>query len=206
MSLTGPLGSNYAFSCCDKEVNVTSIINEVNEEKNGCETMVHELSETYQLEEGKEKKITDRIIAHQLIILENTSSRCIEKLLVREFNEGKMDEKETTVRLAEGTAQPPTLVRPSSLNYKISLSEAVADFIKKDMPLLEDQYIDVQAEEPKGGSSSATGPGKSSTPHVNAPGEAYEELDDVMFDMTAPNAKQANAAKGSKGHPQTPNT
>jgi len=34
-------------------------------------------------------------------------------------------------------------VRPSSLNYKISLSEAVVDFIKKDMPLLEDQYIDV---------------------------------------------------------------
>lgn len=27
-----------------------------------------------------------------------------------------------------------------------------------------------------------------------------------MFDMTAPNAKQSNAAKGSKGQPQTPNT
>ena len=104
MSLTGPLGSNYAFSCCDKEVNVTAIINEVNEEKNGCDMMVHEMTETYLLEEGKEKKITDRIIAHQLIILENTSNRCIEKLVVREFNEGKMDEKEATVKLAEGTA------------------------------------------------------------------------------------------------------
>ena len=57
---------------------------------------------------------------------------------MREFNEGKMDEKEATVKLAEGSGQPPTLVRPSSLNYKISLSEAVTDFIKKDMPLQED--------------------------------------------------------------------
>jgi len=31
MSLHGPLGSNYAFSCCEKEVNVTAIINENNE-------------------------------------------------------------------------------------------------------------------------------------------------------------------------------
>jgi hypothetical protein len=189
MSLTGPLGSNYAFSCCDKEVNVTSIINEVNEEKNGCETMVHEMTETYQLDNGKEKKITDRIIAHQLIILEHTGTKCIEKMMVREFNEGKMDEKEPTVKLAEGSAQPPTLVRPSSLNYKISLSEAVCDFIKKDMPLQDDQYIDVQAEEPKGSGSGAAGSGKSQAPHVNPPGDAYEELDDVMFDMTAPNAK-----------------
>lgn len=109
--------------------------------------------------------------------------------MVREFNEGKMDEKDPTVKLAEGSAQPPTLVRPSSLNYKISLSEAVADFIKKDMPLQDDQYIDVQAEEPKGSGSGAAGSGKSQAPHVNPPGDAYEELDDVMFDMTAPNAK-----------------
>ncbi len=117
-----------------------------------------------------------------------------------------MDEKEPTVKLTEGSAQPPSLVRPSSLNYKISLSEAVTDFIKKDMPLQDDQYIDVQAEEPKGGSGGAAGSGKSQAPHVNPPGDAYEELDDVMFDMTAPNAKQSNTTKGAKGHPQTPNT
>lgn len=120
--------------------------------------------------------------------------------MVREFNE-KMDEKEPTVKLAEGTAQPPSLVRPSSLNYKISLSEAVTDFIKKDMPLQDDQFIDVQAEEPKSSSTNAAGSGKQQNPHVNAPGEAYEELDDVMFDMTAPNTKQSNTTKGSKGHP-----
>jgi hypothetical protein len=46
-----------------------------------------------------------------------------------------MDEKESTIKLSEGNSQPASIVRPSSLNYKISLSEAVVDFIKKDMPL-----------------------------------------------------------------------
>ena len=33
-------------------------------------------------------------------------------------------------------AVPKDLVRPSSLNYKISLTEAVADFLKKELPLM----------------------------------------------------------------------
>ena len=112
--------------------------------------------------------------------------------------------KDKTVKLSEGSGQPSTLVRPSSLNYKISLSEAVVDFIKKDMPLMEDQYIDVQAEEPKAGGSAANhGTKAQSTPHVNAPGEAYEEFDDIMFDMTTPNMKMTHTAK-SKNHPATP--
>ena len=61
--------------------------------------------------------------------------------MIREFNE-KMDEKASTIKLSEGNSQPSSLVRPSSLNYKISLSEAVLDFIKKDMPVAEDQIID----------------------------------------------------------------
>jgi hypothetical protein len=53
------------------------------------------------------------------------------------------------VKLTEvNGAQPSSLVRPSSLNYKISLSEAVLDFIKKDMQLQDDQMIDVQLEDP----------------------------------------------------------
>jgi len=60
-----------------------------------------------------------------------------------------MDEKASTIKLSEGNSQPSSLVRPSSLNYKISLSEAVNDFIKKDMPTLDDQFIDVQNEDPK---------------------------------------------------------
>lgn len=102
---------------------------------------MHQVSYTYQLDPSKEKKITDRIIAHQLIILENTGNKYIEKIQIGEFyNTGpeKKEEKQSleTVKLTEGNgAQPSSLVRPSSLNYKISLSEAVLDFIKKDMQL-----------------------------------------------------------------------
>jgi hypothetical protein len=103
---------------------------------------------TYNLDSSKEKKITDRIIAHQLIILETTGNKYIEKIMIREFNK-TMDEKASTIKISEGNGQPASLVRPSSLNYKISLSEAVNDFIKKDMPLGDDQYIDVQQEDPK---------------------------------------------------------
>lgn len=49
-----------------------------------------------------------------------------------------MDPNASTIKLSENNATPASLVRPSSLNYKISLSEAVVDFIKKDMPLAED--------------------------------------------------------------------
>lgn len=104
---------------------------------------MHEVSHTYSLDPTKEKKITDRIIAHQLIILETTGNKYIEKIMIREFND-KMDEKASTIKISEGNSQPSSLVRPSSLNYKISLSEAVNDFIKKDMPLTDDQFIDVQ--------------------------------------------------------------
>ena len=95
------------------------------------------MSQPYQLDASKDKKITDRIIAHQLIILETTGNKYIEHIKIREFND-KMDEKSSTIKLSEGNSQPSSLVRPSSLNYKISLSEAVNDFIKKDMPLSDD--------------------------------------------------------------------
>ena len=38
---------------------------------------------------------------------------------------------------------------------------------------------------------------------MNPPGEAYDEFDDLMFDMTAP-TKQSNNAKDKKNQPQTP--
>jgi len=93
------------------------------------------------------------------------------------------------------------LVRPSSLNYKISLSEAVSDFIAKDMPIQDDQYIDVQAEEPRNGGSGTSTSGKGNN---NNYGD-HEELDDVMFDMTAPNIRHNNNVRGKNNHPQTPN-
>ena len=106
------------------------------------------MSEPFQIDPAKEKKITDRIIAHQLIILETTGNKYIEKIQIREFNP-EMDENAPTIKLSENNGTPSSLVRPSSLNYKISLSEAVGDFIKKDMPLADDQFIDVNLEDPK---------------------------------------------------------
>ena len=102
MTLHGPLGSNYQYGCCEKEVSVTSILNQSSEPLNGCEVQVHEVSEAYQLESMKEKKITDRIIAHQLIILE-TTGKYIDKIQIREFNE-KMPEKQSTIKLSEGNS------------------------------------------------------------------------------------------------------
>lgn len=47
MSLHGPLGTNYQFGCCEKEVNVTQVLNQNTEPQNGCEVMVHEVSEPF---------------------------------------------------------------------------------------------------------------------------------------------------------------
>ena len=70
------------------------------------------------------------------------------------------------------------------------------------MPTQDDQYIDVQAEEPKvGGSNNQTSNGKNNNQQQAQYGEAFDELDDVMFDMTGPNTKNQGNAKGSKNHP-----
>lgn len=53
---------------------------------------MHEVSYTFDLDQSKDKKIMDRIIAHQLIILETTGNKYIENIMIREFNP-KMDEK-----------------------------------------------------------------------------------------------------------------
>lgn len=165
--------------------------------------MVHDLSETYQLDPAKEKKITERIIAHQMIILEKPSKTTIEEIKIREFNP-KMSEKEVTIKMSEGNNQPSSIVRPSSLNFKICLSEAVGAFMKKDMPVADNEFVDVQPEEPK--SSNQNTNNKNNTSHVNAPGEAYEEYDDMMFEMAVTNPRQSNNSKGNKNNPTTPMT
>lgn len=86
----------------------TTILNTTGEDAYvpGCVDMMHEVSETYQMDHTKEKKITERIIAHQLIILENTnmtSKSTIEAIKIKEFNPN-MDEKESTIKMSEGSA------------------------------------------------------------------------------------------------------
>ena len=119
------------------------------------------------------------------------------------------DKKESSIKLSEMNAAPTTLVRPSSLNYKISLSEGVNDFIKKDMPLADDQFIDIHTEDPKFNSSNNNN-GANKTGNNNGVTEHnYEDFDDVMFDMTTPNNNGGGRSGNSKvnkntGHPQTP--
>ena len=61
------------------------------------------MSQPFELDARKDKKITDRIIAHQLIILETTGNKYIEQIKIREFNE-KMEDKASTIKLSEGNS------------------------------------------------------------------------------------------------------
>lgn len=144
-----PFGSQYDYACCETVVSVYTVLNGVKGDA-GCQTQLHETRNIYNVPKNKEKKIIDRIIAHQLIILENPSSTFIDGI--------KLEEKLKGGATKEGTAQAhtvrettqgmtPMIVRPSSLNYKISLVEAVRNFISKER-CGPDQMIEVELEEP----------------------------------------------------------
>jgi hypothetical protein len=70
------------------------------------------------------------------------------------------EESKPTVATSESTQ--PQIVRPSSLNYKISLLEAVNAFIKKDTTA--DQVLEVEIEEP-----------------INKNRVNYDILDDALY-------------------------
>ena len=146
---------------------------------NGCQTQLHETISIYGVpSKAKEQKIIDRIIAHQLIILENPSSQLIENIRLRN---GVQSSKAQDQPAATATATTtngngnqnatPGIVRPSSLNYKISLSEAVVAFCNKDK-LNEDQYTEIEGEEPAGKKTNNN----------------FEIMDDIMFNFQAPAA------------------
>lgn len=61
----------------------------------GCQTQLHETRSIYNVSKNKEKKIIDRIIAHQLIILENPSSGVIDSI--------KLEEKLKNGNIKEGS-------------------------------------------------------------------------------------------------------
>ena len=85
------------------------------------------------------------------------------------------------MKLTKGNGQQPSqIVRPSSLNYKISLREAVAEFIKKEMP---------DGGEPKTDTDTIENKPTSSKSKSNNHNEAHEDFCDLMFDMTI-NQKQ----------------
>lgn len=110
----------------------------------------------------------------------------IESINIKSVND--KTKGESCIKLTEMSSAPSTIVRPSSLNYKISLNEATIDFVKKEMPIQDDQFIDVQLEDPK---------------FDNAAGKAAdhkeEDFDDAMFDMTVSInvGRKANASKNT---------
>ena len=67
--------------------------------------------------------------------------------------------------------------------------------MKKDMPVADTEFVDVIPEEPKGNSSATNNKGQA---QQNAPGEAYEEYDDLMFDMTTAVIRPADKGKNAK--------
>ena len=69
--------ANWKYECCGMKYKVTDLINR-NSFANGCQAVAHDATKGYNLTKEKAKKICDRIVAHQLIILENTKNRYIE--------------------------------------------------------------------------------------------------------------------------------
>lgn len=63
----------------------------------------------------------------------------------------------------------PIIIKPSSLNYKISLKQAVDDFIKKESKI--DDYTVVVIDEIQSNEGIAN-------PNINA---FVDELDDILF-------------------------
>lgn len=61
---------------------------------NGCQTQLHGTSYIYSINPNKEQKIIERIISHQLIILDNPGGQIIEKL---DFVGGSVDEPQVAV-------------------------------------------------------------------------------------------------------------
>jgi len=88
-----------------------------------------------------------------------------------------------TVTTIDGKKGPMQgVVRPSSLNYKISLLEAVRNYISKEK-LQADQYWDVDIEE-----SNSRAPAKTAN---------FELLDDALFNLLPlPKSSTANFWKG----------
>jgi hypothetical protein len=166
MNLHGPFGSTYEYSCCNNQVDVYQVLNGTKGDS-GCQTQLHETKYIYNVPKHKEKKIIDRIIAHQLIILENPTQAFIESIKLEE--KGKNGPVPGTgIAVTAREANPghtPLIVRPSSLNYKIGLLEAVRNFISKER-LGPDQQIEVELEEP-----------------TSKKMMHFEILDDALFDL-----------------------
>jgi hypothetical protein len=86
----GGLGSTsgmYEFKCCGETSDIYKVLNGSKSES-GCKTQLHRTSSIFAISPNKEQRIIDRIISHQLIIMDNPGGQIIEKL---EFSTGGED-------------------------------------------------------------------------------------------------------------------
>lgn len=75
------------------------------------------------------------------------------------------------ISFLSGTVCPPTIVKPSSLNYKISLKSAVEEFVKKESKI--DNY-QIHVEEC---------PITEETSEAKASVVLHEDLEDALYSM-----------------------
>lgn len=124
-------------------------------------------------------------MSHQLIVLENPPQTTIEEIKVK----GSIDitpsnsNKEiiaaasitkTNATFSSVSKITATIIKPSSLNYKVTLKQAAIDFSKKESKIENDQEISVIEE----GQTEEQLKGKKQS------GIDYTlDLDDAMFDM-----------------------
>ena len=162
----GGIGSSagiYEYKCCGETSDIYKVLNGCKGDT-GCETQLHGTSYIYSVPAAKEQKIIDRIINHQLIIIDNPSNQIIEKLALQGDFAESVDASPADGDKAENKEQPH-IVRPSSLNYKISLTAAVKAFIQVGRGA--EQAIEVEPEEP-----------------VNKNRINFDVLDDALFSVT----------------------
>ena len=69
----------YEYKCCGETSDIYKVLNGCKGDS-GCVTQLHGTSYIYSINPAKEQKIIDRIINHQLIIMDNPTGQIIEKL------------------------------------------------------------------------------------------------------------------------------
>jgi hypothetical protein len=87
----------------------------------------------------KQRKVLQRVVTHQLIILENQTQSMIEELKIND----PPNPQTHLIQVVYATSQscPTNIVKPSSLNYKIGLKTAVEDFLKKESKIDDYQIV-----------------------------------------------------------------
>lgn len=131
----------FEYECCGQRQDIYKVMECSAEaaKSNGCKMQLHTPSVAFGMSMDKLRKTLNRVITHQLIILENQPPQMIEDIKGSELHgtnaicghdQGRQIQVQIT--LAQGSTCASSIVKPSSLNYKICLRQAVEEFVKKE--------------------------------------------------------------------------